>query len=103
MERRSELRALREVGFGRSDIAKSLTVEGLFTTLYGLIGGLAISIWLGYILVFVINKQSFGWTLAFRVPTENLALLSLGILLASWITCYLVGSWSSQLQAEMEE
>ena len=103
MERRSELRVLREVGFGRSDIAKSLTVEGLFTTLYGLIGGLAISIWLGYILVFVINKQSFGWTLAFRVPTENLALLSLGILLASWMTCYLVGSWSSQLQAEMEE
>ena len=103
MERRSELRVLREVGFGRSDIAKSLTVEGLFTTLYGLIGGLAISIWLGYILVFVINKQSFGWTLAYRVPTENLALLSLGILLASWITCYLVGSWSSQLQAEMEE
>ena len=103
MERRSELRVLREVGFGRSDIAKSLTIEGLFTTLYGLVGGLAISIWLGYILVFVINKQSFGWTLAFSVPTENLALLSLGILLASWMTCYLVGSWSSQLQAEMEE
>ena len=103
MERRSELRVMREVGFGKSDIAKSLTVEGLFTTLYGLIGGLAISIWLGYILVFVINKQSFGWTLAFRVPAENLAILSLGILLASWMTCYLVGSWSSQLKAEMEE
>ena len=72
-------------------------------SLYGLVGGLAISIWLGYILVFVINKQSFGWTLAFALPTANLLLLSSGILIASAFTCYAVGIWSSQLKAEQEE
>jgi putative ABC transport system permease protein len=103
LERRAELRVLREVGFSRRDIAHSLTIEGFLMSLYGLCGGLAISVWLGYILVFVINKQSFGWTLAFKVPAQNLLLLSLGVLFASWITCYLIGHWSSQLRAELEE
>lgn len=103
MERRNELAVLREIGFSRRDIAKSLTTEGLFMSLYGLLGGLAISVWLGYVLVFVINKQSFGWTLAFALPTANLLLLSAGILIASAVTCYAVGVWSSQLKAEQEE
>ena len=103
MERRRELEVQREIGFSRRDIAFSLTVEGLFMSLYGLLGGLLISIWLGYILVFVINKQSFGWTLAFGLPAGNLWLLSGGILVASIATCYSVGYWSSTLQADQEE
>ena len=72
-------------------------------SLYGLLGGLLISVWLGYILVFVINKQSFGWTLTFGLPAGNLWLLSGGILVASIATCYSVGYWSSTLQADQEE
>ena len=103
MERRRELEVQREIGFSRRDIAFSLTVEGLFISLYGLLGGLLISVWLGYILAFVINKQSFGWTLAFGLPAGNLWLLSSGILVASIATCYSVGYWSSTLQADQEE
>jgi putative ABC transport system permease protein len=102
MERRRELQVQREIGFSRRDIASSLTIEGLFMSLYGLLGGLIISIWLGYILVFVINKQSFGWTLAFGLPASNLWLLSAGIIVASLVTCYSVGYWSSTLEADKE-
>ena len=102
MERRRELEVQREIGFSRRDIASSLTIEGLFMSLYGLLGGLIISIWLGYILVFVINKQSFGWTLAFGLPAGNLWLLSAGIIVASLVSCYSVGYWSSTLEADKE-
>ena len=103
MERKKELEVQREIGFRRKDIATSLTIEGLFMSIYGLLGGLLISIWLGYVLVFVINKQSFGWTLEFGLPGSGLSLLSAGIILASVATCFSVGYWSSTLKADQKE
>ena len=103
MERKKELEVQREIGFRRKDIATSLTIEGLFMSIYGLLEDFLISIWLGYVLVFVINKQSFGWTLEFGLPGSGLSLLSAGIILASVATCFSVGYWSSTLKADQKE
>ena len=53
--------------------------------------------------VFVINKQSFGWTLEFGLPGSGLSLLSAGIIIASVATCFSVGYWSSTLKADQKE
>jgi putative ABC transport system permease protein len=45
----------------------------------GLVAGIALSL----VLVFVINVQSFGWTIQFHVPVGFLAQMTLAILVAT--------------------
>jgi putative ABC transport system permease protein len=59
---------LRFLGAASWQIRKLILVEagllGLLATLAGVVQGFALSL----ILVFVINKQSFGWTIRFHWP-----------------------------------
>ncbi|MFT5129555.1 MAG: putative ABC transport system permease protein [Rhodothermales bacterium] len=103
IERRRELITLRELGFRRKELAASLRAEGLLMTVCGLIGGLTLSLMLGYLLIFVINKQSFGWTLAYAIPVRGLLLLSAGILVTAGLTAEAIGRWGARLPGEKEE
>ena len=68
IERRRELAVLRLVGTDLGQIRRMVLVEagvlGGSGAIAGLAGGLALSL----ILVYVINVQSFGWTIQFHVP-----------------------------------
>jgi putative ABC transport system permease protein len=68
IDRRRELGLLRFLGAASWQIRKLILVEagllGLLATLAGVVQGFALSL----ILVFVINKQSFGWTIRFHWP-----------------------------------
>jgi putative ABC transport system permease protein len=72
IDRRRELGLLRFLGAATSQLRKLILVEagllGLLANLAGLVLGFAISL----ILVFVINKQSFGWTIRFHWPVAIL-------------------------------
>jgi putative ABC transport system permease protein len=103
MDRREELVTLREMGFRRRGIMGAVTLEGLFLSLIGLVGGLGLSIALGYLLIYVINKQSFGWTLAYAVPLSGLATLSVGVLVAATLTSLGIGRWAARLKGEEHE
>ncbi|MDF7823272.1 FtsX-like permease family protein [Pontiellaceae bacterium B12227] len=103
MDRRQELVTLRELGFQRRDIMAAVTLEGLLLSLIGLVAGLLLSLALGYLLIYVINKQSFGWTLAYAVPAIGLAVLSVGVLLAAALTSLGIGRWAARLKAEEHE
>lgn len=103
LERRRELVTLRELGFGIEELAASLRAEGLLMAVCGLIGGLSLSLILGHLLIFVINKQSFGWTLAYEVPVGGLFLLSVGILVTAGVTSQAIGRWGACLPGEREE
>ncbi len=102
-ERRMELAAMRQLGFRRLEIIKAVVYEGMAVALAGLTGGLILSVALGWLLIFVINKQSFGWTLAFAVPVLNLAGLALAVMGAALLTGLGVGRWASRLKGEREE
>ena len=52
---------------------------GMLSQTVGLVVGLALSV----LLVFVINVQSFGWTIQFRVPTLFLAQVSVVVIVAT--------------------
>jgi putative ABC transport system permease protein len=68
IDRRRELGLLRFLGSSKNQIRKLIMVEaallGLLANVAGVILGFAISL----ILIFVINKQSFGWTIRFHWP-----------------------------------
>lgn len=103
LERRNELSTLRAIGATRRDIARAAMWEGLGIALAGLCGGLAVSFFLGWILIGVINPQSFGWTLRYAVPWGTFVFL-IGITLAtSALVAWAVGFRNANLKSDREE
>jgi putative ABC transport system permease protein len=86
MDRRREFGVLRFLGASTRQIRKWILVEagliGLLANVAGLLLGLALSL----VLIYVINKQSFGWTIQFHWPvavlTGSLTLVYLATLAA---------------------
>lgn len=103
LDRRDELTTLRALGFRRREIALAASIEGLAVSACAVLGGLALSGALGWLLIYVINKQSFGWTLAYALPIGQLAALAFAVLLTGWVVSYAVGLWGADLPADREE
>ena len=83
IDRRRELGLLRFLGPG-SQIRKLILLEaGLIGLLANLVG-LALGIVLSLLLIFVINKQSFGWTIQFHWPVAVL-LAALSVVYAATV------------------
>jgi putative ABC transport system permease protein len=103
LERRAVLATLRSLGMTRSEIARSAALEGLGVACAGAFTGIVAGLWLGWLLVYRINKQCFGWTLQFHAVWWHLAVLgaaviAVGLLVAAW-----VGRWAAALPAEYSE
>lgn len=103
LDRRSELTTLRALGWRRREMAFATAVEGALLSFCGVIVGMVVSLGLGWILIYVINKQSFGWTLQFAIPWLSLAALGLLVISAGTVVAYFVGRWGSGLAADREE
>ena len=73
LERRRELAMLRLVGAGRPQIRRMVVIEAAMIGLLSQGVGLAVGIALSLILIYVINVQSFGWTIQFHLPLGFLA------------------------------
>ncbi len=89
MERQAELGILRAVGLGRGELGRLVRVEAGLIAGAASILGVAVGFVLSLILVFVINRQAFGWTIQYHVPPEALvtaAVLAVGTALvaATW-------------------
>jgi putative ABC transport system permease protein len=93
----------REFGVLRFLGATGGQIRGLILVEAGLIGilasaiGLALGIVLSLVLVFVINKQSFGWTIQFHWPLAVL-LPSMAVV---WVATVLAGLYPAQLAVRM--
>lgn len=103
LDRRAELGTLRALGMRRTEIARTAAWEGAGVALAGVTGGLLLSLALGWILVFGINRQSFGWTLQFDLPWVALAGLGAAVVATGFAVSWLVGRWSARLPADREE
>ena len=72
IERRRDIGIVRAVGALRKQIEKTTLIEagmiGFLSHLFGLVCGFLLSI----LLIYVINKQSFGWTIQFSIPLRSL-------------------------------
>lgn len=103
IERRAEWTTLRALGMRPAELAATAAVEGLTVAVAGLIVGLAVSAALGWLLIRVINKQTFGWTLDWAAPLGPLLLLSVLVLTSATAVSYAVGRWGAHLPADREE
>lgn len=103
LDRRGELTTLRALGWRRQEMAKATAVEGTLLAVCGVAGGMVTSLGLGWILIYIINKQSFGWTLQFAIPWLSLAALGLLVISVGTLVAYFVGRWGSGLPADREE
>jgi putative ABC transport system permease protein len=97
IDRRRELGLLRFLGASTGQVRKLIMVEaglvGLLATLAGVILGFAMSL----ILIFVINKQSFGWTIRFHWPVAVL----LGALSVVYVATVLAGLYPASVAVRL--
>ena len=83
LERRRELAMLRLVGADRRQVRKMVMLEAAMLGGVSQAIGLAVGILLSLVLIYVINVQSFGWTIQFDLPVGFLAQMSVVILVAT--------------------
>ncbi|MGF1452918.1 MAG: ABC transporter permease, partial [Opitutales bacterium] len=102
-EDQASLRTLHALGLPRSRIARVLAAEAAGLAGIAGIGGLVLSLGLGALLVFVINRQSFGWTLQYELPWVNLLTQVLGIVVAGAATGALCGRFAGDLKLANRE
>jgi putative ABC transport system permease protein len=86
LARRAEFGMLRHIGMLRRQIVGMLASEGILTSAFGVAYGLALGTALSLVLVYVINRQSFNWSIDLAIPAWQLALLSLTLIFAAAIT-----------------
>jgi putative ABC transport system permease protein len=103
LDRRTELTTLRALGLNRGEMALATAFEGFALAVAGVGMGLAVSLALGWMLIYVINKQTFGWTLEFDVPWGQLLALATLVIGIGAGVAYAVGWWGAQLPADQEE
>jgi putative ABC transport system permease protein len=93
IDRRRELGLLRFLGASASQIRRLILFEaGLLGLLANTIG-LALGVLLSLILIYVINKQSFGWTIQFHWPAAVL----LGSLTTVFLAAVLSGLYPARV------
>jgi putative ABC transport system permease protein len=73
LERTRELAVLRVLGMSIAQVRRMLVLESSVLGLTSTAAGLAMGYVLSWILIYVINKQSFGWTIAFHTPVTLIA------------------------------
>jgi putative ABC transport system permease protein len=101
LERRRELATLRAVGASRGQVQGLILWEscylGMLGGALGLAGGLALSV----LLVEVINKQSFGWTIQWAVQ-PGVLVLAVASAAATALIAGLVPAWWAARQVPAE-
>ncbi len=90
--RRAEFGMLRHVGMTRPEIGVMLGTEGALLGAFGVTVGLVLGFAVSLILIFVVNRQSFHWSMDLHVPWALLALLAI-VLVA---TAGLTAAWSGR-------
>jgi putative ABC transport system permease protein len=91
LARRAEFGMLRHVGMLRTQVIAMLAGEGALLSALGVVYGLVLGGLLSVVLVYVINRQSFRWSVDLAVPWSELAALSAILMLAAAATAILSG------------
>lgn len=91
LARRRELGLLRHLGLSRGELLRLLLAETALYTSAGALAGLLLGLLISAVLVYVVNPQSFHWSMELSLPLARLALLLGAVLLAALLTAALVG------------
>jgi putative ABC transport system permease protein len=97
IDRRRELGLLRFLGAATWQVRKLILIEASLLGLLANLAGLALGFVLSLILIYVVNKQSFGWTIRFHWPVEIL----FGALTVVYGATVLAGLYPAQLAVRL--
>lgn len=97
LDRRRELGLLRYLGGSSAQLSGMILTEAAFLGLLAILLGLALGVALSLLLVFVVNKQSFGWTIQFHPPWGLLG----GALLLVWCVTVVAGLYPARVAARL--
>jgi len=86
LARRAQFGMLRHIGMLRRQVLAMLAIEGVIMSTLSVIYGLLLGTALSLILVYVINRQSFNWSIDLAVPWRQLGALSMALIAASALT-----------------
>ena len=86
LARRREFGVLRHIGMTRREIGVMLGCEGILVSALGAGIGLALGWLISLILVHVVNRQSFHWSLDMHIPWIALAALAAVLVAAASVT-----------------
>ncbi|WP_211441047.1 ABC transporter permease [Collimonas humicola] len=91
LARAREFGMLRHVGVTRRQILSMLALEGGLLTALGMAVGFLLGWVISLILVFIVNPQSFHWTMDLHMPWFGLAIVALLLLVSAGATALLAG------------
>jgi len=86
LARRAQFGMLRHIGMLRRQVLAMLAIEGVIMSTLSVIYGLLLGTGLSLILVYVVNRQSFNWSIDLRLPWRQLVVLSVGLIGAAALT-----------------
>jgi putative ABC transport system permease protein len=98
LERTRELALLRVIGMTIREITAMMVVESAILGLVSTIIGIAMGYALSWILIFVINKQSFGWTIEFHTPAAVIGISTF----VTFVAAALAGLAPARLAARID-
>lgn len=89
--RRKEFGMLRHLGVSRAQVAWMLALEGTLVASIGVLGGLLAGAGIGLILIEVVNRQSFHWSMDLHVPWGGLLLFASTLIVLAALAAVLAG------------
>ena len=89
--RRREFGMLRHLGLTRRQIGWMLAQEGALAASVGVVAGLLAGGAIGIVLIEVVNRQSFHWSMDLHVPWASLALFGLSLVALAALAAVLAG------------
>jgi putative ABC transport system permease protein len=99
LARRSEFGMLRHIGMLRRQVVGILASEGLLMSVFGVLYGLTLGAVLSLVLVYVVNRQSFNWSIDLKVPAWQLGALSVILIGAAALTAIWSGRAATSTDA----
>ena len=73
LERRREIGLMRYLGLRAAQVRSMVLYEAAYIGVLGGASGIAVGILLALLLIFVINRQAFGWLIELHMPWEFIA------------------------------
>lgn len=97
--RKREFGMLRHLGLTRRQIASMLALEGALAAAVGVLAGLLAGGAIGLVLIEVVNRQSFHWSMDLHVPWGSLALFAASLVALAALAAVLAGAQAMRQDA----
>lgn len=91
LRRVKEFGMLRHIGVTRGQIYRMLALEGGLLAGFGIAIGFLLGGSISLILIFIVNPQSFHWTMQLHLPWQWLIIMACSMLMAAAVTALLAG------------